>query len=318
MRKRLKDYASRHRIIRFLERKAKHISLPGFDKVPVFYVGQFFLKEMGDERISMQASSIAFYFLMALFPAILFFFTLIPIIPIEGFQNTLFDSISKVLPDASFSFITGAIEDIIKIQRFDLLSIGFLMAFFFSTQGVNALTKAFHRDQVIFRRRSWLQRKLVVVKLTAVLFVLMVFSVVLVILGNQLVNLTADWFGISNRFEVFLLSLLRWIIILMTFFTTISFIYYYAPATEKRWRFITVGSTVATAISLVSSLVFAFVVNNFNLYNEIYGSIGAFLAMIVWLYMNAMALLIGFELNYSIKYQHYVRMDEQGASRPVE
>lgn len=312
MRERLANWLNEQRIVRQVVRKAKGITLPGFDRVPLFYVASFFFKEMRDNRVSMQASSIAFYFLLALFPAILFFFTLIPLIPVPNFQHTLFESISKILPEASFSFITKSIEDIIKIQRFDLLSIGLLFTFYFSTQGVNALTKAFHRDQVIFRRRSWFQHKLVVMKLTVVMFILMVFSVVLVILGNHLVNLVADLLGISNRFEVFLLSVLRWAIILLSFFTNISFLYYYAPATEKRWRFISVGSTVATFISLSSSLVFAYFVNNFNLYNEIYGSIGAFIAMIMWLYINAMALLIGFELNYSIKYQHFLRMDEEG------
>ena len=105
-------------------------------------------------------------------------------------------------------------------------------------------------------------------------------------------------------------------VIILVFFFGISFIYYYAPATRKKFRFISLGSMVATILSVGSSLVFSYIVNNYNLYNEIYGSIGALIAIMLWIYLNCLALLIGFELNTSVKYQRMARPN-RGTQGPL-
>lgn len=290
----------------------KRVSLPGFGSVPIYYVGRFFLEEIKADRLSIRAAAVAFYLILAIFPGIIFLFSLIPYIPISGFQDTLFNTLEQVLPHSGFEFLQSAILDIISQSRLDLLSIGFVTAFYFSTNGVNALVKSFTKSQPIFEQRSFWQRKWTVIKLTLLLVVLLVVSVTLIILGNIVINELALRLGFFSQFEVFLLSMVRWLVIFALFFFAISLIYYIAPAAN--WKLLSAGSTVATILSIIISVGFTILVNEFNLYNKIYGSIGALLALLLWIYFNSLILLIGFELNVSIKYQQVVRLEdsEQG------
>ena len=293
----------------------KRVSLPGFEGVPLFYVGRFFLEEMRNDRLSIRAAAVAFYFVLAIFPGILFLFSLIPYIPVVGFQETLFNTLQQVLPHSGFEFMQSAITDIISRTRFELLSIGFVMTFYFSTNGVNALVRSFTKSQPIFEKRNFWQRKWAVVKLTVLLFVLLLLSVFLIIMGNVIISELAWRLGVVNQFQVFLLSFTRWVVIVALFFSAISLIYYIAPAAN--WNIISAGSTLATIMSILISLGFTFVVNKFNLYNEIYGSIGALIGILLWIYFNSLIILIGFELNVSIKYQHVVRL-EKNEKKSVE
>jgi membrane protein len=292
--------------------KAKKVSFPGFERVPIYYVLQFFFKELKDDRINMRASSVAFYFLLALFPGIIFFFTLIPYIPIDNFQEILFNNLRQVMPETAFSFLQGAIADIIRTERVDLLSVGFILAFLFSTNGVHALAKTFDKSHDLFRKRSFIAQRLTDIKLTAVLFFLLVLAVAFIVMGNQLINFILNTVNVISAWQILLLNLFRWVIILLVFFLGISFIYYYAPATRKKFRFVSIGSMVATLLTVAASLLFSYVVNNFNLYNEIYGSIGALIAILLWLYINCFALIIGFELNTSVKYLKLSEQNDKG------
>lgn len=292
--------------------RAKNVSFPGFEGVPVYYVLRFFFSELSNDRVTMRAAAVSYYFILALFPGIIFFFTLIPYIPIDHFQDILLANLQQVMPGTAYQMLEGAITDITGVQRVDLLSIGFIMAFLFSTNGVHALAKSFNKSHQLFRKRSFLAQRLTDIKLTAVLFLLLVISVLLIVLGNQLLNFLAEALSIESYWKFLLLSVFRWMVIVLVFFFGISFIYYYAPATRKKFRFISVGSMVATILSVGSSLVFSFIVNNYNLYNEIYGSIGALIAIMLWIYLNCLALLIGFELNTSVKYQRMTRPKRAG------
>ncbi len=315
MKERILQWINEHAGIKRMIEWAKRVSFIGFEGVPIYYVIRFFLEEIRNERLSLHASSVAFYFLLAIFPGMIFLITLIPYLPVQDFQGTMFNALNQVLPQPAYEFIRSALQDILSNTRFDLLSSGFILAFFFSTNGVNALVKSFTRDQPIFRKRSWINRKLTVLKLTAILFLLLIFSVIFIVLGNQLIDWLTETVVSLESWAVGLISFIRWIAILLTIFTAISFIYFYAPATEKKWRFVNIGSTVATLLSVISSLVFSFIVNNYNLYNEIYGSLGTLIAITTWIYINSIALIIGFELNLSVKYQKVVRADKVEARR---
>lgn len=294
-----------------LIRTAKKVSFPGFEKVPVYYVIRFFIAEIKDGQVKMRAAAISFFFVLAIFPGILFFFNLIPMLPIPDFQETLFNFMAEVLPETAFEFLRSTILDIVNIQRVDLISIGFILTFYFSTQGIAALINAFQKDQPIFKKRSFWNHQLTVIKLTAILFLLLVISIGLIVLGKHILHQLTIWLELNSWWQVFLLSLIRWFIIVLTFFSSISFIYYFAPATKEKFRFISIGSTVATIITIISTLVFSFIVNNYDLYNDVYGSIGTLLVILIWLLINSISLLVGFELNASIKYQKIYRQEKQ-------
>lgn len=306
---RIRKYIEGHRYSDWAVSLAKRVSIPGFKKVPVYDVLHFFIKELQDDKVTVRAAAVSFYFLLAIFPAILFLFSLIPLIPVEEFRSTLFRSMQQILPLTAFNFLQTAIDDIINVTRVDLLSIGFLLTFYFSTTGVHALTRTFRKSNPIFTKRTFFQRQWTAIKITLLLMLLVLLSVVLVIVGDQMLDKFLDIIHLRSNFSYTLLMVLRWTITLLTFYTAISMIYYFGPSTTKQWRFFTAGSTLATVLCILVSLVFAFFVNNFGLYNKIYGSIGALIAMILWIYMNTLILLIGFELNTSIYFNRDLRIN---------
>ena len=307
MKKKVTRYFKEHPTLLKWKAKAKATTLPGFHGASIYDVFNFFFKEIAKDQISMRAAAVSFYFLMAIFPSIIFLFTLIPYIPIEDFSTVLFNSMDKILPHTAFFFLQEAIEDIVTVQRGELLSFGILLTFYFSTSGVNALINSFNKVYPIFRKRSFLQQQVVVIKLSFLIILLTLASVALIIIGDLLMVELAEYIRIKDSWEFYMLQVIRWVIIVLLFFTAISFIYFYGPATHKRWRFVSAGSTVATILTILTSLIFAYAVNNYDFYNKIYGSIGALVAIILWIYLNTLGLLIGFELNASINFQRNLR-----------
>lgn len=290
-------------LVRYLNvwiRYSKQVSFPGLDRVPVYNVLLFFYHGLTRGSLTTRASAVAFNFYLALFPAIIFIFTLIPYIPIDGFQQTMLDLIENLLPSMAFLSLQETITDIITIQRGSLLSIGFLAALFFSTNGFNSLIDAFNATYHSVEGRSWWAQRLISILLVIIIFTLTITSVLLIMFGEMISDylIEKDW--IIDSFWLMLFQFSRWLIILALFFFAISFLYYLAPSAKERYRFISAGSTLATVLCVLISLAFSFYINHFNSYNTLYGSIGTILIILMWLYFNAFGLLIGFELNVSI------------------
>ncbi|MEZ5013097.1 MAG: YihY/virulence factor BrkB family protein [Chitinophagales bacterium] len=292
------------------ENKMKRTSLPGFDNIPIYDVVVFFREEIRRDQLPVRASAISFNFLLAIFPSIIFLFTLIPYIPIAGLDDIINNFFRSVLPDSGYTFLESTITGITSIKRGGLLSLGFVLAFYFSTNGVRMLLLTFDKDHPIYKKRGFWRRRVASARLTFYLFILFLISIMLVIAGDSVIEFIATktgWEGIFNRF---MLNVFKYIIILFLFFAGISLIYYYGPAAKHRWRFITPGATFATIVSIVTSVVFGYLVNNFVNYNEVYGSIGTLIALMVWINLNSLVLLVGFEINNSINVNRVLRKNK--------
>lgn len=284
--------------------QAKHFlqtsSFPGFHGVPIWDVFVFFIQEIRRDRLTVRAGAISFNFLLAIFPSIIFLFTLIPYIPVQNLDEYLMNTLEQVLPESGFEFLQSTIQDIVSIKRGGLLSFGFLLAFFFATNGVNGLQLAFNKEHPVYRRRGLLRGRAAAIRLTLYLFVLFIVSILLIIGGDMVVFWFADTIGFLSRFAIIMLSVIKWIVILFLFFTGISLIYHYGPTTRQKYKFFTPGGTFASIFSVATSLVFGYFVNNFGLYNQIYGSIGTLIVLMIWINLNAFVLILGFEINNSI------------------
>ncbi|REK47696.1 MAG: YihY/virulence factor BrkB family protein [Bacteroidetes bacterium] len=280
----------------------RRVALPGFDGMPIFDVADFFFTGIQRGSIVTRAQSLAFSFFLAIFPAIIFLFSLIPYIPIPNFQNEILSLIRDFLPMHAYETIRTTIEDIIKIQRGGLLSIGFLLALYFTTNGFMTMIRSFNSSYHIFESRTpWQQRKVAVV-LTFILSVLVIAATAMIIFGESATRYLVAHHILKTKTQVLLLLFSRWVIVMALFFFAISFLYYYAPAVRKKYRFVSAGSTFATLLSLLVSTGFAYFVNHFNQYNKIYGSIGTLIVIMLWIYFNSLSLILGFELNASISH----------------
>jgi len=278
----------------------KRFALPGFDEMPIYDVADFFFTGLHKGSLNTRASSLAFSFFMAIFPAIIFLFSLIPFVPIPDFQDQLLDLIKNVLPENAYQATRVTIVDIVKHQHGGLLSLGFLFAMFFTTNGFMALMKGFNSSYHVGEKRSFWRQRMTALVLTFIMSFLLIIATLLIIFSEIAIKFLTEESLIRNKTQVFLLVAGKWIVVLAVFFLAISFLYYYGPAVKKRWRFISAGSTFASLLSILTSIGFAFFVNNFGRYNTIYGSIGTLIVIMLWIYFNSYILLLGFELNASI------------------
>ena len=280
---------------------SKRISLPGFDGISIFNVASFFLKELFEGDIQTRARSIAFSFFLALFPTVIFLFTLIPYVPIAGFQEKLLSSLQSFFPYNTYDAARTTIEEIVTNQNGGLLSFGFLFAVFVSTNGVNSIISSFDKTLFAEHKRSGIRKRIVALYLTCLLAVLTIIAIVLII-ATELVLLFINKEILSlDRSSVYLLMIGKYLILVILCFTAISSLYYFGPSGGRnKFRFISAGSTLATILVLLTSICFNFFIQNFGNFNKVYGSIGTLIVILIYINFNCLQLLIGFELNNSI------------------
>ncbi len=280
--------------------RAKKITFPFFDGIPLYDVALFFWKGIVDGAITTRASAIAFNFILAVFPTIIFLFTLIPYIPIDNFQVQLMALIQSVLPDNAYLVVRSTIQDIVTQPRGSLLSFGFLAAFIFSTNGLVSIIVAFNGTIHAIETRNIVSLYLTAFGLSLILTTLTTLSVALITGSQRALDFLMARQFIRDDYIYYLLIGGKWLVILLLFFFAFAFLFYYAPARKMKFRFISAGGTLATLFSIVISVGFSYYINNFGRYNTLYGSIGTLVVVMLWFYFMALILLMGFELNVSI------------------
>lgn len=278
----------------------KVMILPGFSPLPVYTVASFFFQEIGKDELINKASSLAYNFMLAIFPAIIFLFTLIPYIPIEDFQNQLMNLIALILPIEAYDAVKTTLLDIVNNQNSQLLSFGFVLALIFATNGVHTLMQAFNKSSLITETRPWLKQRLVALYLTILISFALIFGLIIMTIGEYIFGLLKSELRFKDAFWIYLLNLGRWFILVVVYFVTISLLYRYGPAHPKKWRFFSAGSWMATLLAVLTFWGFSYYINNFGNYNKLYGSIGTLIVLMIWLYLNSLIILVGFELNASI------------------
>lgn len=282
-----------------LKRISKKLIIPGFQGLSLYQVYMFFYKGIMEGAITTRASSLAFNFFLAFFPSVIVFFTLIPFVPIEGFQDQLFVLIMDILPPSTYDATKSIVDDIINNEQGGLLSLTFILALYFSTNGVNAMISAFNATYHLTDKRTWFQLRVLSAVLTLVLAILLVLTISFQIFSQGFMSSLVNE-GYLQQNAADLISYAKWVIMVITLFIGISIIYYYGPADKSGWKFLSPGSILATMFSVITSIAFSYYVSNFSQYNQLYGSIGTLLVILLWMYFNSIILLIGFELNASI------------------
>lgn len=288
---------------------AQHNSLPGFFKVPLYDVFVFIQNELKRNDLFTRSYAIAYNFFLSIFPSMIAFFTLIPIFKWafiqylpegENFDSYLRTEIQRILPGVTGDRLFSFVDDITNNPRFGLLSIGFIFAIYFASNGMIALMRGFDKSyNKTFKNRNAFQKRFIAIGLTFLIGVLLIAAVVLIILGEFLLEVLNNFISL-DQFTNITIQLLRWLAILLVFYMGIALIYRYGAAAKRRFAIFSPGTTLATILCIISSLAFSFYVNEFNTYNELYGSLGAIIALMLWIQINSLILLIGFELNASI------------------
>ncbi len=279
---------------------SKRLVLPGFDGAPLFNVAEFFVKGIQKGAITNRAAALSFNTFLAIFPAIIFFFTLIPYIPIAHFQDSLLSLLEDIIPQQVYAAVEGTLFDIVKRPRGNLLSIGFVLAMYFATNSINSLIEAFNHTYHAIDSRSAFRQRMVSIALVLILSFLVILAIALITFGPVVLNWLQAHNLLTNGLTILMISAGKWLITLGLLFFAFSFLFYMAPSGKQRFRFISAGSTMTTLLFIAASVGFNYYVNNFSKYNTLYGSIGTLIVFMIWIYFNAIIVLLGFELNASI------------------
>ncbi len=295
------QYPKFNRLIRKVVVYFRRASLPGFDKVAIWDVLTFFIRGLINGALTTRAKAVAYNFFLAVFPTLLVLFTIIPFIPIDNFQEVLLTTIKDFLPINVYYTVKDTVEEIITKRRTDLLSVGFVFALIFAVNGISTLIVAFNASYHHVESRKWIYQQLISILLVWIFFFLIAMAVLMIIFSGWVINYLELKEILTSKFIIAILQNGKWIIIVSMIFLAFSFLYYLAPARRQKFRFISAGSTLATLFMVLTSVGFSAFLNNFGQYNKLFGSIGTFMAFLIWIYANSLVLVIGFELNASIK-----------------
>lgn len=272
-------------------------------KVPVSWAElarRTYREVLADDCLGL-AAQLAYYFFLALFPALLFIVAIVSFIPIAGLLDAITTNLSRVAPSEVLSIIQDQVLKIAHEKNGGLLTLGILGTVWSTSSGLDAIISTLNTAYGIQEARPWWKVKLIALGLTITLAVFIVISFTLVLVGPTLAEKAAVWAHMGPAF-IWSWKILQWPVVFLLVTLAVGLIYYYAPDAVQEWVWITPGALLATTLWLLISLGFKFYVSHFASYNATYGAIGGVIVLMLWFYLSALAVLVGAELNAEIEH----------------
>ncbi|HLO58055.1 MAG TPA: YihY/virulence factor BrkB family protein [Bacteroidales bacterium] len=307
----LQDYTFKilNRRFKGLTERMRKVHFPGGGGLSVYEVVTLYIKGLMKGSLNIRATSIAFHFMLALGPAVIFLLGLIPYLPFTKFQVDLMDILQNIIPDNSYAVFNSILHEIFD-KHHGLQIFGFLVTLFFIQKGLNGIIEAFNASyHTTVTTRSWFERRLISVSLFFIFFILGTIAAIILFMSNMAIKNLYATGVIKVHATVVILFFGKWLVVLAMTFLAISFLYFMAPAHKVKWRLFTPGSAFATLLSIVTSMIVSYFINHFAPFNRFFGSIGTLIAVMLWMNFNAIALLAGFELNACIKNAQYSKLE---------
>ncbi|HEU4497494.1 MAG TPA: YihY/virulence factor BrkB family protein [Flavobacterium sp.] len=297
MTKLIEDKLEKIPVVRQLARFTQKIKLPGLEGLSLYDLLELYFIGIGKGAFSYRASAIAFSFFMSLFPFALFILNLIPYIPIEGFQKDFLRFIEESVPPNTYDAIYKIISDILNNSYQSLLSSGFLLSIFLMANGVNAILGGFQFSKHITATRGFFRQYAVALGIALLLSLLLIVTVSSMVIFEYFIQKMKSQ-GIFDG-----ISLINWgrlVFAGLMILVTTSILFKFGTRQTRRNSFFSVGSVFTTVLIFITSFAFGIYVVRFAKYNELYGSIGTLLILMIYIWLNCMILLLGFELNGAI------------------
>jgi membrane protein len=259
--------------------------------------------ELQRDDIFGRAAQLAYYFLLALFPLLIFLTSVIGFIVGSGtgMRHTLFAYLSRVMPRSAFQLIDSTMLEVSTASGAGKLSFGFLMALWAASNGMGAITQALNVAYSVEETRPWWKQRLVAIGLTSALSILIIAALSIVLGGSKVAELLASHYELSSVFTI-VWKVLQWPLALGFMLLAFALIYYFAPDLhDQDWKWLTPGSVIGIALWLLVSFAFKGYLHFFDSYSKTYGSLGAVIVLMLWLYLTGLAVLIGGEVNSEVE-----------------
>ena len=264
--------------------------------IPWVEVARRTIKEISDDNCLGLAAQLSFYFLLAVFPALLFFVALLGYLPIGNLMENVLAALGTLAPTELVHLLRGQLTEIAEGRHASLLTIGIVGAIWSSSAAMVAIIDALNRAYDVIEWRPWWKRRLLALVLTIALALFIIVSFVLVIVGPDVVATAAGWLDLAPVVAT-VWAILRWPVMVFGVLLGIDLVFHFAPNRPSRWVWVTPGSLVAVVSWMVSSFGFKYYVSNFADYTATYGAIGGAIVAMVWFYVSSLAILIGAEVN---------------------
>jgi membrane protein len=259
--------------------------------------------EVMDDDVLGRSAQLSYYFLLALFPALLFLTSLLGYLAGEDSQlrQGLFNSLSAVLPGDASQLIAQTVSDVTQSSGGGKLSFGILATLWAASNGMGAISESLNAAYDLKESRPWWKVRLTAVGLTLALTLLIVSALVLVLYGHDLADAVAGWMGMGSAFATGW-KIVQWPLVLIFVLLAFALIYYFGPdAHQQHWTWITPGAAVGVLLWLLISFAFKAYLSYFNSYSATYGSLGAVIILMLWFYFTGIAILIGGEINSEVE-----------------
>lgn len=258
------------------------------------------IDKITDNDVNERSNSVAYNLLLAVFPGIIFLFTLIPYIPYPGLENEIMEFLRRFLPATTYDTVKTTILDIISQPRSGILSLGFVLALYAATSGMVALMTAFNTSHRTGEGRTFIKTRLIAVALTVMLVVSLFLAVSVLVVGGVISEYLKDFRIFDNAVFYLLIDIGRYLLILAVFMMAVAVIYRFGPDVDMKWAFITPGSITASLLIVLTTYGFSYYVSNFGSYNKLYGSIGTLIVLMIWINLVSLLLILGFEMNVTL------------------
>lgn len=272
----------------------------GFEGMSAWNVFRFFVVGVAEGALGIRASAIAFQVFVAIFPVILVLLSLLPLVPIEDFQSSLFDALRTYFPGDTFGLVEQTVADLIANGVHpEIASLGFLLMLFYASSSINGILSGLNEAHHLERRGNWLLLRAMSMLLMVVFSLFLIVAVLLIVFSGTVL----DWLtshGLVPLEDLPMLQLIRWLVTLVLLYTTITALYNAADFSKDRWRFLTPGAVATTLLIVATSVAFAWFANSLSSYNRLYGSLGTLLLLLVWLNVNCFFLILGFDLDAAL------------------
>lgn len=299
MSKEIEESIEKIPVLRNLIRPLKRIKLPWLAGLSSYDLIELYVLGIMEGALSYHASAIAFSFFMALFPFALFILNLIPYIPIEGFQLNFLQFVKEGVPPNTYDAIYQIISDILNNSHSGLLSSGFMLSIFLMANGLNGILGGFESSKHVLIKRGFFRQYLVALAMSLVLSVLLLSTIAIIVFFEVLIQKSMIQDVLSDQIPLIILG--RYGFVVLMLLLTTSILFKFGTKHYKDGAFISIGSVFTTILIILDSYFFGIWVVKFSKYNELYGSIGTLLIMMFYIWINCVILLLGFELNATIK-----------------
>ena len=294
----IKDYFND--LVERIKSVLRLVVIPGFEGMPLYDVLVYFVKGFTQVNLIDRAAAVAFFVFLALFPSILFLFTLIPYFPLQGVTANVLEALQAILPPGTYESVSSTINQIMSIEHGGLMSIGLLLAFYFSTSAVSSFFRGFNMGDKEFGQIPFLKLQLYSILVMIMFVLLLLISIVLITLGQRLLPMLFVKMHFYSGFTVFMINMLRWLVVIFALIVAMSLLYHFGNPRSRKFKLFTTGSILFAALFIVGTMLFNFYISNISAYNLLYGSIGGLIIFVIWIFFNCILILIGYELNKSI------------------